>query len=101
MSCGQILLSSGTSPIQGYADLSAKTDEDQIAFVGGICGLTMHSRENEEATFKEEHFTNCAYTGGFTSAVCALFLSEDSEIIAGNRQIMEQEAEAMAMELLK
>lgn len=101
MSCGQILLSSGTSPVQGYADLSVKTDEDQIAFVGGICGLTMHSRENEEATFEEEHFTNCAYTGGFTSAVCALFLSEDSEIIAGNRQITEQEAKAMAMELLK
>ena len=101
ISCGQILLSSGTSPVQGYADLSAKTDEDQIAFVGGICGLTMHSRENEEATFEEEHFTNCAYTGSFTSAVCALFLSGDSEIIAGNRQITEQEAEAMAMELLK
>lgn len=69
--------------------------------MGGIYGLTMHSRGNEEAIFEEEHFTNCAYTSGFTSAVCALFLSEDSEIIAGNRQIAVQEAEAMAMELLK
>lgn len=101
LSRGRIHLHSGCVPVGGYAFFSEKTDEDNIVFVGGICGLTTINDEDAQNAFEMEHYTNCAYTGNFPSAVCAMFLSEDSAAIAGNRQITEQEAEAMAMELLK
>lgn len=96
---GHILLSEGLVPISDIEANVRIAEEDSTVFVGGICGLTLHNRERD--TFETEHYTDCAYTDSFAAAVYAPFLSEDSEIIAGNRQITEQEAEAMAMELLK
>ena len=100
LSRGHILLSEGLVPISDIEANVRVTDEDSIVFVGGICGLSLHSNK-EGDTFETEHYTDCAYTDSISAAVYAPFLSEDSEIIAGNRQITEQEAEAMARELLK
>ena len=96
---GHILLPEGVVPISDIEAIVRMTEEDSTAFVGGICGLTLHNSERD--TFETEHYTDCAYTDSFAAAVYAPFLSENLEIIAGNRQITEQEAEAMAMELLK
>ena len=96
---GHILLSEGLVPISDIEANVRIAEEDSTVFVGGICGLTLHNSERD--TFETEHYTDCAYTDSFAAAVYAPFLSEDSEIIAGNRHITEQEAEAMAMELLK
>lgn len=96
---GHILLPEGVVPISNIEAIVRMTEEDSTVFVGGICGLTLYNSERD--TFETEHYTDCAYTDSFAAAVYAPFLSEDSEIIAGNRQITEQEAEAMAMELLK
>ena len=96
---GHILLPEGLVPISDIEANVRIAEEDSTVFVDGICGLTLHNSERD--TFETEHYTDCAYTDSFAAAVYAPFLSEDSEIIAGNRQITEQEAEAMAMELLK
>ena len=96
---GHILLPEGVVPISNIEAIVRMTEENSTVFVGGICGLTLYNSERD--TFETEHYTDCAYTDSFAAAVYAPFLSEDSEIIAGNRQITEQEAEAMAMELLK
>lgn len=96
---GHILLPEGLVPISDIEANVRIAEEVSTVFVGGICGLTLHNSERD--TFETEHYTDCAYTDSFAAAVYAPFLSEDSEIIAGNRQITEQEAEAMAMEFLK
>lgn len=97
---GHILLSEGMVPISDIEANVRMTEEDSVVFVGGICGQTLHSNKDGD-TFEKEHYTDCAYTDGFAAAVYAPFLPADSEIIAGNRRITEQEAKAMARELLK
>ena len=97
---GHILLSEGMVPISDIEANVRVTEEDSVVFVGGICGQTLHSNKDGD-TFEKEHYTDCAYTDGFAAAVYAPFLPADSEIIAGNRWITEQEAKAMARELLK
>ena len=97
---GHILLSEGMVPISDIEANVRVTEEDSVVFVGAICGQTLHSNKDGD-TFEKEHYTDCAYTDGFAAAVYAPFLPADSEIIAGNRRITEQEAKAMARELLK
>lgn len=97
---GHILLSEGMVPISDIEANVRVTEEDSVVFVGAICGQTLHSNKDGD-TFEKEHYTDCAYTDGFAAAVYAPFLPTDSEIIAGNRRITEQEAKAMARELLK
>lgn len=96
---GHILLPEGLVPISNIEANVRIAEEDSTVFVGGICGLTLHNSERD--AFETEHYTDCAYTDSFAAAVYAPFLPADSEVIAGNRQITEQEAEAMAVELLK
>ena len=96
---GRILLPDGVVPISDVEANARMTEEDSVVFVGGICGQTLHNSERD--AFETEHYTDCAYTGNFAAAVYAPFLSADSEVIAGNRQITEEEAETLASELLR
>ena len=95
---GHILLPTGVAPLSDVEANVRMTEEDSIVFVGGICGLTLH---DSDTAFETEHYTDCAYTDSFAAAVYAPFLSADSEVIAGNRQITAEEADALAEELLR
>ena len=95
---GHILLPTGVAPLSDVEANVRMTEEDSVVFVGGICGLTLH---DSDAAFEKEHYTDCAYTDSFAAAVYAPFLPADSEVIAGNRQITAEEADALAAELLR
>ena len=95
---GHILLPMGVAPLSDVEANVRMTEEDSVVFVGGICGLTLH---DSDAAFEKEHYTDCAYTDSFAAAVYAPFLPADSEVIAGNRQITAEEADALAAELLR
>ena len=95
---GHILLSTGMAPLSDVEANVRMTEDDSVVFVGGICGLALHDRDT---AFETEHYTDCAYTDSFAAAVYAPFLPEDSEVIAGNRQITAEEADALAEELLR
>ena len=95
---GHILLPMGVAPLSDVEANVRMTEDDYVVFVGGICGLTLH---DSDAAFEKEHYTDCAYTDSFAAAVYAPFLPEDSEVIAGNRQITAEEADALAAELLR
>lgn len=94
---GHILLPAGVAPLSDVEANVRMTEDDSVAFVGGICGLTLH---DSDTAFEQEHYTDCAYTDSFAAAVYAPFLPADSEVIAGNRQITAEEADALAAELL-
>ena len=96
---GHILLPDGVVPLSDIEANVRMTEDDSVVFVGGICGLTVHNSERD--AFETEHYTDCAYTDSFAAAVYAPFLPEDSEVIAGNRQITAEEADALAEELLR
>ena len=96
---GHILLPTGVAPLSDVEANVRMTEEDSVVFVGGICGLTLHNSERD--AFETEHYTDCAYTDSFAAAVYAPFLPADSEVIAGNRQITAEEADALAAELLR
>ena len=95
---GHILLPMGVAPLSDVEANVRMTEDDYVVFVGGICGLTLH---DSDAAFEKEHYTDCAYTDSFAAAVYAPFLPADSEVIAGNRQITAEEADALAAELLR
>ena len=95
---GHILLPTGVAPLSDVEANVRMTEDDYVVFVGGICGLTLH---DSDAAFEKEHYTDCAYTDSFAAAVYAPFLPADSEVIAGNRQITAEEADALAAELLR
>ena len=95
---GHILLPMGVAPLSDVEANVRMTEDDSVVFVGGICGLTLH---DSDAAFEKEHYTDCAYTDSFAAAVYAPFLPADSEVIAGNRQITAEEADALAAELLR
>ena len=95
---GHILLPTGVAPLSDVEANVRMTEDDSVAFVGGICGLTLHDRDE---AFEKEHYTDCAYMDSFAAAVYAPFLPADSEVIAGNRQITAEEADALAAELLR
>ena len=95
---GHILLPTGVAPLSDVEANVRMTEDDSVVFVGGICGLTLH---DSDAAFEKEHYTDCAYTDSFAAAVYAPFLPADSEVIAGNRQITAEEADALAAELLR
>ena len=96
---GHILLPDGVAPLSDVEANVRMTEDDSVVFVGGICGMTVHNSERD--AFEMEHYTDCAYTDSFAAAVYAPFLPEDSEVIAGNRQITAEEADALAAELLR
>ena len=96
---GHILLPTGVAPLSDVEANVRMTEDDSVVFVGGICGLTLHNSERD--AFETEHYTDCAYTDSFAAAVYAPFLPADSEVIAGNRQITAEEADALAAELLR
>ena len=98
---GQILLSTGTTPIRNYAEHSAVSGESATVFAGGIYGLFLYSPTDPENAFEREHITDCAYTGGFDAPAYAPFLQEESPVISGNRRISEEEAQALAEEMLR
>ena len=96
---GHILLPDGVAPLSDVEANVRMTEDDTTVFVGGICGLTVYNSERD--AFETEHYTDCAYTDSFAAAVYAPFLPADSEVIAGNRQITAEEADALAAELLR
>ena len=96
---GRILLPTGVVPLSDVEANVRMTEDDSVVFVGGICGLTVHNSERD--AFETEHYTDCAYTDGFAAAVYAPFLSADSGVISGNRQITAEEADTLAAELLR
>lgn len=101
LSRGQILLSTGMTPIRNYAEHSAVSGESTTVFAGGIYGLFLYSPNDPENAFEREHITDCAYTGSFHTPAYAPFLQEESPVISGNRRISEEEAQALAEELLR
>lgn len=94
---GLVMLPAGTVPISDIEANVRLTDEDSVAFVGGIYGLSLCGSSDAS---KNERVTDCAYTDSFTAAVYAPFLPADSEAVAGNRQVTAEEADALAAELL-
>ena len=94
---GLVMLPAGTVPISDIEANVRLTDEDSVAFVGGIYGLSLCGSSDAS---KNERVTDCAYTDSFTAAVYAPFLPADSETVAGNRQVTAEEADALAAELL-